>query len=570
MNEIEFMGHMLSEKGIGPTESRAKALQEAIEPKNSTEVRSFLGLVNFSARYISDLATKAEPLRRLTQKNAPFVWEKEQQKAFQELKSSLADVETLAYYDSTLKTRVIADAGPVGLGAVLLQEQEKGAWKAVCYASKSLSDVERRYSQTEKEALALVWSVERFQMYLLGREFELVTDHKPLEVIYSPKSKPSARIERWVLRLQPYHFTVVYKPGKQNIADSLSRLLQTEDGKDFDDTMNYVNFITVKAVPKAMKADEIEQASLEDEEMGKLRECIQTGKWEGVGCSEYLAVANELCVVGGIVMRGTRMVIPKRLRTTVMTIGHEGHPGIVSMKQRLRTKVWWPKLEKDVEKFVKTCDSCQLVSRPDPPEPVTSTELPEGPWRAVAIDFLGPLPTGTHDGDNGPQFISEKFKIFMQESGINHRRVTAKWPQANGEVERQNRSIMKRLKLAQAEGKDWRRELVRYLAVYRTTPQQTTGSTPAFLLMGRHPRTKLPELSQPVHGDEETRDRDQLMKFKSKQYADVKRNAKTSEVKPGDIVLLKQERQNKLSTTFESRKYRVEERKGNQVIVADC
>ncbi|KAK3727538.1 hypothetical protein QZH41_006584 [Actinostola sp. cb2023] len=88
---------------------------------------------------------------------------------------------------------------------------------------------------------------------------------------------------------------------------------------------------------------------------------------------------------------------------------------------------------------------------------------------------------------------------------------------------------MKRLKLAQAEGKDWRRELVRYLAVYRTTPQQTTGSTPAFLLMGRHPRTKLPELSQPVHGDEETRDRDQLMKFKSKQYADVKRNAKTSE-----------------------------------------
>jgi hypothetical protein len=548
MNEIEFMGHMLTEKGIGPTESRAKALQEAVEPKNSTEVRSFLGLVNFSARYISDLATKAEPLRRLTQKNAPFVWEKEQQKAFQELKSSLADDGTLAYYNPALKTRVIADAGPVGLGAVLLQEQGKGAWKAVFYASKSLSDVERRYSQTEKEALALVWSVERFQMYLLGREFELVTDHKPLEVIYSPKSKPSARIERWVLRLQPYHFTVIYKPGKQNIADSLSRLLQTKDVKDFDDTMNYVNFITVKAVPKAMKADEIEQASLDDEEMRKLRESIQTGKWEGVGCSEYLAVANELCVVGGIVMRGTRMVTPKKLRTTVMTIGHEGHLGIVSMKQRLRTKVWWPKLEKDVEKFVKTCDGCQLVSRPDPPEPVTSTELPEGPWRAVGVDFLGPLPTGENilvvvdyysryyetvimrtasaektveslevifarhglpevlTSDNGPQFISEKFKIFMQENGINHRRVTAKWPQANGEVERQNRSIMKRLKLAQAEGKDWRRELVRYMAVYRTTPQHTTGNTPAFLLMGRHPRTKLPELSQPVHGDEETRE----------------------------------------------------------------
>ena len=85
-----------------------------------------------------------------------------------------------------------------------LQEQGEGAWRALSYASKSLSAVERRYSQTEKEALALVWSVERFHVYLLGREFELVIDHKPLEIIYSPKSKPSARIERWVLRLQPY------------------------------------------------------------------------------------------------------------------------------------------------------------------------------------------------------------------------------------------------------------------------------------------------------------------------------------------------------------------------------
>ena len=95
-------------------------------------------------------------------------------------------------------------------------------------------------------------------------------------------------------------------------------------------------------------------------------------------------------------MRATRIVIPKNLRATVLTIGHERHLGVVSMKQRLRTKVWWPKLEKDVEKFVRTCDGCQLVSRPDPPEPLTSTELPEGPWKAVAVDYLGPVPSGEH------------------------------------------------------------------------------------------------------------------------------------------------------------------------------
>ena len=432
-----------------------------------------------------------------------------------------------------------------------------------------------------------------------------------MEIIYSPKSKPSARIERWVLRLQPYHFHVIYKPGKENIADTLSRLPRTDEGKNFDDTENYVNFITMKAVPKAMSAKEIEEVALNDKEMECLRQAIQTGRWEGTECSEYLHVANELCVVGGIIMRGTRIVISKGLRTTVLTIGHEGHLGVVSMKQRLRTKVWWPKLEKDVERFVKTCDACQLVGRPDPPEPVASTELPQGPWCVVAIDYLGPLPSGEHIlvvvdyysryyevavvrtitsektiecletifarhrlpevlvSDNGPNLVSEKFEAFLKENGIKHRRVTTRWAQANGEVERQNRSILKRLQLAHAEGKDWRRELVRYMAVYRTTPHQTTGQTPAFLLMGRHPRTKLPELSQPTHGDEETRDRDQLMKFKSKQYADASRNAKMSEVKQGDLVLLKQDKKNKLSTTFEPQLYKVKEKKGNQVVVSD-
>ena len=181
------------------------------------------------------------------------------------MKNSLTDVDTLVYFNPVLKTRVVANASPVGLGAVLLQEHDK-VWRTVCYANKTLSSVERRYSQTEKEALALVWSVERFHVYLLGREFELVTDHKPLEIIYLPKSKPTACIERWVLWLQLYHFHVIYKPGKKNITDTLSRLPH-----NFDDTENYVNFMTVKAVPKAMSAKEIEEVALNDKEMECLR-----------------------------------------------------------------------------------------------------------------------------------------------------------------------------------------------------------------------------------------------------------------------------------------------------------
>ena len=95
----------------------------------------------------------------------------------------------------------------------------------ICYASRSLTECERRYYQTEKEALALVWACERYHAYIYGMRFDLVTDHKPLEVIYGPHSKPSARIKRWVIRLQPYDFRVVYAPGQSNVADPLSRLL---------------------------------------------------------------------------------------------------------------------------------------------------------------------------------------------------------------------------------------------------------------------------------------------------------------------------------------------------------
>ena len=228
MSQLTFMGYLLSSKGIGPTESRLEAVVRAKEPKNAGEVRSFLGLVNFSARFIPNLASITEPLRELTRKDVPFVWGAVQQTAFDALKSSLGRAETLAYFDSNAEeTKLITDASPVGLGAVLTQVTQ-GQECVIAYASRSLTEVERRYSQTEREALGLVWGCERFHMYLYGVDFTLLTDHKPLEVIYSSNSRNSARIERWVLQLQPYKFHVQYIPGRQNIADSLSRLVEGE------------------------------------------------------------------------------------------------------------------------------------------------------------------------------------------------------------------------------------------------------------------------------------------------------------------------------------------------------
>ena len=275
--ELVFDGHKLSDKGVNPTQEKVKAVEEAREPENISELRSFLGLVNYSARYIPNFATIAEPLRRLTRKDEPFVFGEEQRQSFQALKRHLSNAETLGYFDVNAKTKVIADASPYGLGGVLVQIQE-GEPRIIAYASRSLSAVERRYSQTEREALGLVWACEKFHSYVYGIQFDLVTDHKPLEAIYSPKSKPCARIERWVLRLQPYRFRVVHVAGTKMIADPLSRLLKPGEAVDAnleDETEEYIRFVASQATPRAMTTRQVEESSYKDAELTQVRKCIE-------------------------------------------------------------------------------------------------------------------------------------------------------------------------------------------------------------------------------------------------------------------------------------------------------
>jgi hypothetical protein len=169
--------------------------------------------------------------------------------------------------------------------------------------------------------------------------------------------------------------------------------------------------------------------------------------------------------------------------------------------------------------------------------------------------------------DNGPQFISQYFKQYCEQNGIVHRRTTALWPQANGEIERQNRSFFKRLKIAHSEKINWREELQKYLFMHRATPQSTTGVSPAELLFGRKLRTKLPELGNANIKDFEVRDRDGEHKEKGKMYADEKQKAVPSPLKTGDLVFMKQERENKLSTTFNPKPLTVLDKQGNSLLL---
>lgn len=614
MESIEFMGHKLSNKGVEITESKIYAVLNARRPQNSSEVKSFLGLVNFSARFISNMATIAEPLRRLTRKNEQFVWGIEQEESFQKLKESLSNARSLGYYNRHHKTQVVCDAGPVGIGCVLVQEN-KGEQRVIMYASRALTDIERRYSQTEKEALAIVWACERLHMYLVGTEFELLTDHKPLQFIFSPKSKPCARVERWVLRLQSYRYTVKHIPGCTNIADSLSRLLPenpvSESSIDFLHTEEYVHCVASEATPVAMTTEMIEKASRSDNELKELREILTSGRWHEMSnaSKSYLPIRHELSTLGFLVLRGTRIVMPGELRNHVLQLGHEGHPGIVLMKQRLRSKVWWPGMDKDIEQFCKSCYGCQLVTQGDKPEPMIRREMPTKPWEHLCADFLGPLPSGDNlfvivdyysrwkeifivktitsgkvieclksvfavhglplslQTDNAQYFNSEELNTFLRNLNIEHRNTTPLWPQANGEVEIQNKGIMKRIRIAHAENRSWKEDLQIYLLMYRSTPHSTTGVSPAELLFKRKLRTKLPEIYDYSSPEYEIRDRDSERKGKGKMYGDQRRNARESGIQEGDVVLVKQKKQNKLSTAFNPNPMSVVGRNGNSVVV---
>lgn len=619
-SKVTFLGHTLSPEGIKPLDRYINVIKTFRKPETLDEVHSFLGLINYIGKWIPNLATLTEPLRKLLRlklaKNTPIskYWAQEQIESFNKLKVVLTNLPELGYYDPADRTQVIADASPVGLGAVLIQFDSKDRPRIIAFGNKSLTDPEKRYCQTEKEALGLVWSVEHFKIYLYGKDFfELVTDHKPLEVIFGPRSRPCARIERWVLRLQSFNYRIIYRPGKTNIADPLSRLCQNKQPTSPNYSYDPVYQIVEYSRPVAVSLIEIKEASERDEEINKIKKGITTNHWEEP-VKHCQVFQIEFCVVDGILLRGTRIVVPNSLRKRVLDAAHEGHPGIVAMKSRLRTKVWWPKIDEHAEKIIRSCKGCTLVSKSTAPVPMKRRELPIGPWVDVAVDFLGPLPSGEYlfviidyfsrykeikimksitakntievlkeifsrlglpvsiTSDNGKQFANEYTQSYCDENGIKLFRTIPYWPQMNGEVERQNRDILKRLKISHATKSDWRQDLLNYLMMYNSTPHSTTGKTPSELFFRRQFRDKIPSsLDTENTLDEETKDRDQIQKEKGKIYADARRHATDkANLEIGDKVYQENfTKHNKLTPNFDSTPHTVTGKKGGDVTIRD-
>ena len=382
-------------------ESKIASIQAFKEPSNISELRSFLGMVTYLSDFIPHLATLLDPLRELTRKNVTFSWTPEKQKSFEKIKQVLSSNLQLAHFSTDNPTSVIVDASPVGLGAILMQTDKNGVRNPIAYASRSLTNTERKYCQTEKEALSVVWACEKFHIYLYGSEFNLYTDHKALETIYSPTGKPSARIQRWSLRLQPYRMHVKFIPGKPNPADYLSRstIPPEQDipySKLSDEAESFIRFITVNSIPKHIQVQTLLDEARNDPDTIIFRDCLQNKTWGNTQLTrKYKSSQNHFTYKEPLILMNNRILIPTTLRQKVLNLGHQGHLGNVKMKALLRTKVWWPNINNDIENFIKSCASCTATSLPDKPLQIHPTATPNKPWEVLHIDLCGPFPDGS-------------------------------------------------------------------------------------------------------------------------------------------------------------------------------
>ncbi|MEL6816472.1 MAG: RNase H-like domain-containing protein, partial [Cyanobacteria bacterium J06598_3] len=534
-SSLDFLGFTVSSEGVSVSQDRVSGMRDIKSPTSQKELHSALGLFGFYARFVRGFSTLVDPLRAALKQDR-FQWTDDLEKTFRQVVGLIIESSVLAMYDPELPTVVTTDASDVGLGAVLSQLHPEGE-RVVSFASATLSSAQRKYSVTEREALAARWAVEHWHRYLFGQHFTLRTDHQALQSLLTSKGigRAGMRLSRWAVRLMVYNFTVEHVSGVKNAADGLSRLPASTMCATPDDEHLMVAAVTGRVEQKsAVTRTDLQAASAGDQALVQLRDQIAVG-WptRADACAPdtrpYYRFRHELSVVEDLVLRGERVIVPSSLRLHLVEQAHEGHQGIVRTKQRLRELFYWPGMDAAVETLVRNCAICDACDKSYKTRNVTLNPVPfpDKPWSKVGIDFIGPLEGGgvnrrfavvlvdyyskwpevgfcsspssqavvdflesvtCREGfpeevvtDNGTAFTSQEFADYLRVSGVKHIRVTPYHPRGAGAVERFNRVLKGALQSASTSGQDWIQFIRQFLRTYRTTPHATTGRSPSEL-----------------------------------------------------------------------------------------
>ena len=388
--EVKYLGHVLCDGKISPNPEKIKAIVEASPPSNITQLQAFLGLVNFYGRFIPNLSSELSVLYKLLRKDVKFEWNGSCQKTFQNCKKLILSNNVLELYDPNKQIILTTDASPYGVGAVL-SHLINGIEKPVMFASSSLSAAEKNYSQTHREALAIVFGLRKFHSYLYGHRFTIYTDHQALKEIFNPKkctpAVATARMQRWSVILSMYNYNIEYRRGSEmSNADALSRLPLKEATGIEDISINFFNFSD--ELPVNFK--QIQDETLLDPILSPVYKFVMDGWPKNIPkeLKQYHAKSLSLHTEDGVLYYMNRIVIPKSCQSSVLKLLHENHTGTVRMKMLARSYVWWILCDKDVESYVSSCLICQQTQ--NVPKEICSTTWPitTYPFKRVHLDFF--------------------------------------------------------------------------------------------------------------------------------------------------------------------------------------
>lgn len=538
-SKIQYLGYEICEEGIRPGTKKIEAVTKFKEPENIHELRMFLGLTSYFRKFVRGYAVIAHDLYKLLKKGEPWLWDTAHNEAFNKLKDILTTRPVLTLYDPKASIEVHTDASSKGVAGILLQDDGSGL-KPVAYFSRKTSREESIYHSYELESLAVVESLKRFRVYLVGVEFKVVTDCAAVRQTFE-KRDLLPRIARWWLSIQEYSFTVIHRPGTTHKhVDALSRSPVDESDHIESHSMMVLDLL-----------DWVVCMQYQDPRLNIIKEKLESNDNDPEIKNNYKLKDNKIyrkCLNDEL-----RVVIPKYCKWNILRKYHDdiGHPGLKKCDKLIKENCWFPGMTRFIRKYVNGCLDCaykrgQYGKHEGELHPIDKgTE----PMNTLHIDHAGPFCKSRKGGsylfvvvdsftkfvwakackttksaevieklneifsafgypkriisDSGAAFTSKSFKEFCVQNQIKHVKNAIACPRSNGQVERYNRTLIEAINKSTTDEKDWDTCLNKVVWGINNTVHATTGFTP-YRLMFQASRSLLQGLENNSVDDEDT------------------------------------------------------------------
>ena len=410
LEQVAFLGHIISREGLAVDPMKIEAIVKWESPKTVLEVRSFLGLTGYYRRFVKGFSSIAYPMTRLTRKDIPFIWSNECEASFQELKTRLTTAPILSLPAGSGGFVVCTDASGIELGCVLMQND-----KVIAYGSRQLKDHKKKYAAHDLELAVVVLALKMWRHYLYGETFEVRSDHRSLQYLFSQKEMNNRQI-RWMEYIKDFDFPIKYDPGKVNVvSDALSRKLVLTACMRLE--WSWVETFKDMGIYFQSLNDKVMLASLFSSELEIIPrvKSLQSYDPNLTKIIENIADRPNFRILDGVLYCQDRLCVPELddLKDEIMTEAHHAryaiHPGNTKIYQNLRNHYWWNNMKKDIARFVSKCLTSQEVKAEHnrPSGLLQQLEIPLWKWEHLTMDFITGLPSLR--GKDGIWVIVDRF-----------------------------------------------------------------------------------------------------------------------------------------------------------------